>query len=86
MRANCPKCGVNWEGEEIPVGLMTTGHYATLQDAEAAAASYGWTPENKKTFSINVIGIETPRYNGVSYLRCEVCHATFDRVTFEEVP
>jgi hypothetical protein len=86
MNENCPKCGVTWEGQEIPAALMTTGYYPILQDAEIAAAAYGWTPENKRTFSINVTGIETAHYDGVSYWRCEVCRTLFDRFTFEEVP
>lgn len=85
MKTNCPKCGVTWEGEEIPIQLLATGHYATLQDAEIAAAHYGWTPENKRKFNVHVIGIETPKYDGVSYWYCGACQTYFDRWTGEQV-
>jgi len=76
----CPNCGVTWEGLEIPVGLRLTGSYTEAQAIEAAT-HYGWTPENKKCFSINMIGVETAGYDGVSYWQCLECDTTIDRFT-----
>ena len=81
MFSQCPHCGITWEGEEVPVRLMATGHYTTLADAEKAAANYGWTPENQHKFNINVIGVEIPDYDGVSYWHCTGCGTYFDRWT-----
>jgi hypothetical protein len=48
---------------------------------EVATEFYGWTQENKACFSINVIGVETGDYDGVSYWECLVCGAKIDRFT-----
>lgn len=85
MHTQCPQCNITWEGNEIPGRLMGTGHYATFEDAEKAAASYGWTRENQHKFSINVVGIETPSYDGVSFWHCTGCDTYFDRWTGEVV-
>ena len=85
MHTQCPHCNITWEGEEIPVGLMATGHYVTMEDAEKAASLYGWTRENKRPFHINVIGIETESYDGVSFWHCTVCDTYFDRFTGQMV-
>ena len=86
MHTQCPQCGVTWEGGEIPAGLMDTGHYDTIEDAEAAAANYGWTRENQRKFNINVVGIEVPaKYDGVSYWHCTSCDTYFDRWTNQVV-
>lgn len=77
-RDECPECRVTWRGGEVPDGLMATGNYATHEAAEEAAESYGWTPENKATFRVNVIGIEyawdnPEHYDGISEWRCTEC-------------
>lgn len=54
MKTSCPVCGVNWQGKEVVDGLRDAGN----PNPEEAAKLYGWTPENKLRFSINVIGIE----------------------------
>ena len=86
MHTQCPHCNITWEGEEIPVGLMATGHYDTIEDAERGAINYGWTRENKRKFHINRVGIEvTAKYDGVSYWHCTACDTYFDRFTEEVV-
>lgn len=79
-RDECPECEITWRGGEIPDGLMqgSPEHYPTRKAAEAAAESYGWTPENKATFRVNVIGVEyaydhPQHYDGVSEYRCTNC-------------
>jgi hypothetical protein len=52
-----------------------------MDQAIEAASYYGWTPENKKCFSINMVGVETPSYDGVSYWQCQACGAMVDRFT-----
>jgi len=76
----CPHCRITWEGKEIPLGLHLNGNY-TMKEAIEVAAHYGWTPENKKCFSINMVGVETPDYDGVSYWHCLECDAMIDRFT-----
>lgn len=77
----CPHCGITWEGDEIPEGLMTTGNYTIEGAREVAAEFYGWTPENKSKFSINMVGIETPGYDGVSFWQCQKCKSLVNRFT-----
>jgi hypothetical protein len=76
----CPHCGVVWEGSEIHLGLYRTGNY-TMEEAIEAASHYGWTPENNLCFSINVVGVETDGYDGISYWHCLECAAMIDRFT-----
>lgn len=76
----CPNCNVTWEGDEIPAGLFSTGDY-TVREATEGAKHYGWTPENKKKFGVNVIGVEARGYDGVEYWECQVCGAKIDRFT-----
>ena len=76
----CPRCGIIWEGKEIPLGLYLNNNY-TMEEATEWAAHYGWTSENKKCFSINVVGVETEGYDGVSYWHCLECEAIIDRFT-----
>jgi hypothetical protein len=78
----CPHCGITWEGKEIHLGLYLNGNY-TMEEAVEAAAYYGWTLENKQRFSINVVGVETSDYDGVSYWHCLECDAMIDRFTAE---
>jgi len=81
----CPHCEHTWLGDEIPEGLMAGNpeYYPTRQKAEADAEHYGWTPENHRRFNENVIGIETARYDGISYWLCLKCGTFFDRFTGE---
>jgi hypothetical protein len=75
---------VTWEGDEIPAGLLSTGLYGDEEACEVAAESYGWTPENHRKFSINMMGLETKGYDGVSYWLCLKCHTFIDRFTGQE--
>lgn len=77
----CPECGFYLEGKEIPNELMESGHYKSMEGAEIAAESYGWTKKNKKCFS-KVIGIEDPNvYDGINWWQCPNCKAAWDRFT-----
>lgn len=85
---SCPVCSVTWLGPTIPEGLWATGNYETWEDAEKAAAHYGWTPENNLQFNVNVVGIQYPydhpaHYDGVSEWQCTHCKARFNRFTGE---
>lgn len=84
---NCPNCGVTWWGAEIPDGLLAHSKmiYRTREDAEKAAAHYGWTKMNKKCFSENVVGVETQDYDGVSYWLCQNCGIYINRWTGKPV-
>lgn len=82
----CPACHITWEGDEIPVGLhrLNPGYYPTMEDAIRGAAAYGWTPENKRKFGINVLGVEIPsEYDGIGYWKCLKCGVVVDRFTGE---
>jgi hypothetical protein len=79
----CPHCGVTWDGKEIPIGLYINGNYTMEEAVKVAGEYYGWTYENKRCFSINMVGVETPGYDGVSYYQCQKCGAMVDRFTGE---
>lgn len=80
----CPACNVTWDGDDIFEHFMATGRY-TRENAEDVARNYGWTPENKRCFKINMVVIDASRYGGVSYYRCTSCESTWDRFTGERV-
>lgn len=74
----CPACGASWIGDEIPDGLMSTGRYATRADAETAAASYGWTTENKMCFKREIAIYDRNLDCTVSY-KCPDCNVDTPR-------
>ena len=81
----CPSCGVSWEGKEIPDGLYAASNgVVSYNDAQNTARNcYGWTPENKKRFSKNVVLVKS--LNGHNeYTRCCACKARFD-VNMKEI-
>lgn len=73
----CPSCGISFIGKEIPQGLFSTGHYATMEDAEKAAAHYGWTRENKKTFTANCVYVKHFNKKTPNYYECKSCGHKF---------
>lgn len=79
--SNCPHCGVTWDGLEIPDGLVegNPGRYNGRSDAEADAANYGWTHENKRTFGINVVGMYNMDSDRTEYWHCTNCDAETKR-------
>lgn len=86
----CPKCKATWEDPrgEIPEVLFkeVKRRYDTMEEAEAEARDYGWTPENGLRFSHNVVGIQYPHlhpqaYDGVSEWVCGECGARIGRWT-----
>lgn len=80
----CPKCKADWDGGDIAEELFKTGHYKTVNDAEKAAKSYGWTPKNKLR-GRKYIGIEVQgEYDGISYWKCPECETHWDRFTGKE--
>jgi hypothetical protein len=82
-QTECPRCGITWEGEEIPMVLAGSGDYNSREEILEAASHYGWTRHNRKCFSINVIGIEIPGYDGVSIWHCTGCGAHINRFSGE---
>lgn len=81
---NCPNCGIHWQSDiSMPDTLFNTGRYiSTDVAAEVARDYYGWTEENDRRLSANVVGIEDPiLYDGVSFWQCTACNTTFDRWT-----
>lgn len=69
---SCPNCKANWLSDEIPDGLIKTGHYRSREDAEKAAALYGWTSENKKCFKLE-IGISDMIKDCIVAYECPIC-------------
>lgn len=74
----CPKCGLDFKGEDI---------YECMKrlypgKAEEYAASYGWTPENPKSFR-KEIGVEYPNlYDGVAVFECPDCKFKWKRFSW----
>jgi len=78
----CPACGVTWLGKDIADTFESNGH--SRAKAEEIADFYGWSLENRLRFQVNMIGIETGGYDGVTYWQCMTCGKTFNRWTGEE--
>lgn len=80
---SCTHCGISWlSNNTMPEDLLAAnpGYYKTLEQAKEGAKNYGWTPENDKRFSINVLGIEyLYGYDGVSEWQCLNCGARYGR-------
>lgn len=70
---NCPKCGISFIGEEVPAGLFSTGHYPDMDSAKEAAKHYGWTEENKITFSANCVFVKHLNNKNPNYYKCTSC-------------
>jgi hypothetical protein len=90
MLKSCPQCGIGWEEKEtitehfhnsytkdgIPEYILKETPLISVEDAAIKTASnYGCKPDNPKHFSINMYGLETEDYDGVSYWVCTSCHA-----------
>lgn len=73
--SHCKHCGITWNGLEIPDGLVegNPGRYVDRVDAEADAANYGWTHENKRTFGVNVVGLYDMGSDRTELWHCENC-------------
>lgn len=86
-RRYCTQCGGSWEDpREIPIVLFEENRrtYPTMEMAEAAAATFGWTKENKLHPGKDVVGIEYPyncseHYDGVSEWQCMLCGTRIGR-------
>ena len=78
----CPKCKIAWQKEEnIYDHFVNQGE--TKEKATEIASFYGCTKETPKHFGVNVMGIETEEYDGVSYWECTSCKTVFDRWTMK---
>ncbi len=51
----CDSCHKSFETDEVPIGLMKTGCYKTIEEAKKSSQHYGWTPQNKKKFKNLII-------------------------------
>lgn len=76
---NCPHCGVTLIGDEIPVALFKANpeFYPTMEDAVSGAKHYGWTNENRKTFTINCVYIKHVDNKVNNFWRCKCCGGTW---------
>lgn len=80
----CPECGIAWERKENIYEYFRDYRGYSKEEAAKAAEMYGCTKEDPKHFGINVVGIETEKYDGISYWRCDVCGSVFDRWTMKK--
>lgn len=80
----CPTCGVAWQQAENIYDFFKNERGYSKEKAAEAAEMYGCTKENPRHFGINVVGIETEKYDGVSYWKCDKCGTVFDRWTMKE--
>jgi len=79
-KTNCDNCNITFVGLEIPQGLLEGNpdveDYKDITKLHKAAASYGWTPENKKTFGANLIYVK--HLNDIhNHYRCKNCGHTW---------
>jgi hypothetical protein len=72
---NCPNCNTSFIGEDILEGLRNSGYYDNLEDDELrlAAAMYGWTPDNGKTFTKDCTYIKHIYDDVPNYYQCNCC-------------
>ena len=86
-KRRCVACGGSWEDpREIPMVLFEENRrdYPTMEAAEAAATTYGWTKENKLHPGQDVVGIEyaydhPDHYDGISEWQCMLCRSRIGR-------
>lgn len=80
-KTNCPDCDITFKGLEIPQGLLegNPSHepYKDSNILHEAAKQYGWTPENKRTFTINCIYVKDLWDDSLNYIQCKSCGHTF---------
>lgn len=81
---SCPKCKAPWEEEENIYDHFRNRGYSRDKAAHIALM-YGCTKEIPVHFGVNVVGIETDKYDGISFWQCKKCDTYFDRWTMEEV-
>ena len=81
---NCPHCNTAWEEKETIYEYFLE-KYGDPIKARATAEMYGDTEEHPKHFGLDVVGIETDNYDGVSFWQCLKCGSTFDRWTMKKV-
>lgn len=50
---NCPHCNKSWDGGDIreSIARMDIHQFKTVKELDDLAASFGWTPEDRKRFS-----------------------------------
>lgn len=87
---SCPECQANWQGDDIFNHLTKMDLYVnkTPREMEVIAGYYGWTPENKLTFSL-LKKIEIPELaGGMTFYQCpnEKCLKVFESKTSEMYP
>lgn len=80
----CPNCSTNWKGEDVlaSISKLSCNSHKTEKELREMAANYGWTEDNKISFS-NTISHEV---NGRTLLECpkSTCGHIFNRYTGEE--
>ncbi len=81
---NCPHCNTEWEEKETITEHFESQGYSHRKAVQTGAL-YGCKPESPQHFGKNVIGIETPEYDGVSLWECQVCESQFSRWTMEKL-
>ncbi len=92
-RNHCPRCGTPWlDPREMPIVLFEENRaaYPTMEKAEEAAESYGWTKENKIHPGMDVVGIQYShtnpnRYDGISEWQCGKCKVRIGRWTGKQI-
>ena len=85
---NCPSCNAQWKGEDIYENLRSLPSHANKSDAEVkeSAEMYGWTEENKKTYS-NLIRVQVRgEYDGTLLWQCPDCKTYYGRFSGNEYP
>ena len=78
---HCPVCKISWVSPNtLPEDLLRANpdFYFDIKAAKEGASLYGWTEENDKRFSANVLYVEyaydhPEHYDGTSEIQCQNC-------------
>lgn len=81
---NCPNCETPWEEEENIYDYFRR-QGKSKEEAARTAEMYGCTKNSPRHFGKDMVGIETDKYDGVSYWQCQKCSTIFDRWTMAQV-
>ena len=86
----CPECAGDWRATQIPVKYVEEGNYGHHSPCQKKRSWDDDYDENcpctcLPQYYSNLIGIETPDYDGVSLWMCPFCETRWNRWTGEEV-